>query len=196
MGLGITSIVFFILLFVCSIWNLHRIEKERNLLIEIKSRARDFYLKYTNAKELCITKNVCLFEFDRVLTGIQLNPEIKLYINKFKGIERDYILEVIEPSVVGIFRKGGLPTSTYALDRMELTEYYIRSNMETFNLNRFNGLNKMALHNFLHRQYGNANNKAAMFCLRKLCEEHKKELTIQMVDENDYKYWFKNSYMG
>lgn len=196
MGLGITCVVFAALLLVCSIINLRRIEKEQNLTNERKARARDFYYKYKQAKELCIIKNVCFFDFDRVLRGIQFNPEIKLYINTYRGIERDYILQVIEPSVVSIFRKKGLPTSTYALDRMELTEYYIRSKMGEFNLNKFNGLHKMALRNFLAKQYGKATDKAAIFALKKLCEEHRKELDIQMVDENDFKYWLKNSYMG
>lgn len=196
MGLGITCISFLVLLFVCSVINLRRIEKERNLSNERKVRARDFHYKYKQAKELCIIKNVCFFDFDRVLRGLQFNPEIKLYINTFRGIERDYILEVIEPSVVSIFRKEGLPTSTYALDRMELTEYYIRSKMGDFNLSKFNDLHLISLYNFLQNKYGNCTDKAAIFALRKLCEEHRKELDIQMVDENDFKYWFKNSYMG
>lgn len=193
MGIALLLLVSFAFV---SIINVKRIEAQNNKTNEIKTRARNFYNRYTSLKELNVVKNVCTYNFDEVIDSFKLCTEIKLHINTVRGVPVDYILEVVDPTVLAIFKKDGLPTCTYALDKMELSEYYVSSKLSEFNLSRFSSAHRATLSAFISNRYGSSINKAAIFAVRKLCIIHLRELSLQMVDEHDYKYWLKNSYMG
>lgn len=196
MGIALLLLLLFLGASSFCLYNIKKIEEEKNRKNAIISRARLFYSIYKASKELNIVKNICTYNFEQVLEGLELNTEIRLHINTIDGVPVDYILEVIEPTVIDVFKKDGIPTSTYALDKMELTDYYVNSKLNEFDISRFSDVHRATLTSFLKRQYGSAINRAGIFAIRKLCVLHKKELELQMVDEYDYKYWLKNTYMG
>lgn len=165
--------------------------KEKRKKAQVIQKGSFFRSAYNIHKHVNRVRNISLFEFDKVLNYIESIPDIKLHISTVNGRMVDFILEMDEPVMRIKLRKGGLPCTTFALDSIKLTEYYLRC----INDREFQEDVMVSMFSSMSNTFDTVVNKrAARFFLR-LSKEHAKELKEQMVDEHDFRYWLKSSFM-
>lgn len=165
--------------------------KQNRKKVQIIQKGSIFRSSYNIHKHVNRVRNISLFEFNKVLDYVESIPDIKLHISTVDGRMVDFILEMVEPVMRVKLNKGSLPCTTFALDSIKLTEYYLRC----INDSEFQEDVMVSIFSRMSNTFDTVQNKrAARFFLR-LSKEHAKELKEQMVDEHDFRYWIKSSLM-
>ena len=183
----ILMIIFGILLIFLVVATVNNFLKKRKLREEWLHKSSIFKSSYCIHKEVNKIRNISTFSLDKVLNYLNRIPDIKVHVSTVNGVMVDFIIEMIEPVMRTNLIKKGIPNTTYALDRIELTEYYLRCLQKpvTFDYMLF----------VSSQCYSSVKHEYATYQFIALSELHALQLKTQMVDENDFRYWLKSSFI-
>ena len=185
---GITVLVFIIIEIIDNIL------KSRARKNEILQKGSVFCSSYNIHKHVNKIKNISLYEFDKVLLYVNSIAEIKLHISTVNNVMIDFIIEVIDPNAKYIAKRLGYPHTTSSLDRIQLAEYYVKCHNKSEYIDKINN-SKFFMMQAMSSLINSGANNPAIFLLFELLKMHHKELKEQMVDENDFRYWFKSTFV-